>query len=85
MDLLIGSGSLILELVAGDVDNLKALVMVLLIHLLNGFVLGSEAAARGGVDDHDDLALEVGEIQRVSGSGGEFIIIYRHCENLLIG
>ena len=56
-DLLVGAGRLVHELVAGDVDDFKALVVVLLVHRLDGLVLRGEAAAGGGVDDEHDFAL----------------------------
>ena len=61
MDLVVGAGSLTGELVAGYVDNLKALVVILLVHLLDRLIVGRKAAACSCVDDEHDLALVVRE------------------------
>ena len=58
-DLFIGPGSLIAELVAGEVEYLEPLVLVVLIELFEPLILGREAAARSGIDDEQHLALEL--------------------------
>ena len=45
MDLIVSSGSLAAELVAGDIKDLKALIVVVFVKLLDGFILRSKAAA----------------------------------------
>ena len=45
MDLLIGAGSLCAKLIAGDIQNLKPLVMIVKVKLLDGRVLRGKAAA----------------------------------------
>ena len=62
MDLLIRAGGLTAELVAGDIQNLQSLIVVISIHLLNRLILRRKATASGSVDDHDNLALIVGQI-----------------------
>ena len=55
VNLIIGAGGLAAELVAGNIQDLKSLIMIFFIHALNIFVLRCEAAACSCVDDHDDL------------------------------
>ena len=59
MDLLVIAGGLVGELVAGEVEDLEALVAALGIELLEVVVLRGEAATGRGVDDEQDLALVV--------------------------
>ena len=59
VNLIVGFGRLAGELVAGEVENREALVLVGGVDALEVFVLRGEAAAGGGVDDEDDLALVV--------------------------
>ena len=66
MDLLIGAGRLACELIAGDINDLKALFMILFVHRLDVFILRREAAAGRSVDHHDDLALEISHGMLVS-------------------
>ena len=78
MDLLILAGGLVAELVAGEVQDLKALVVELVIDLLHGAVLGREAAGGGGVDDEQDLAGVVlqCDLAAVLGGNGEIINVH---------
>ena len=82
MDLLVGAGSLIAELVAGDVDDLQSLVVILLVHLFEGLVVGREAAAGRGVDDEKDLALELGEGDLGSVGLREGVVVNAHVDLL---
>jgi len=79
MDFVIRSGGLTAELIAGNIQNLKSLVMVLAVHLLDGRILGGEAAAGGSIDHHDDLALVIRKVQLRSGSGGDGVIVNHVC------
>ena len=74
-DFLVGAGGLVFELVAGDVDDFKALVVVLLVHRLDGLVVRGEAAAGGGVDDEHDLAFVLREIIVFAEAGLEGEIV----------
>ena len=60
-DFLVGSGCLLPELVAGEIQDFEPAFMEAFVHGLEGFVLGSEAAAAGGVDNEQYLSLELGE------------------------
>ena len=55
MDLIVSSGSLTAELVAGDIKDLETLIVVVLVELLDGLVLRSKATSGCRVDDKDDL------------------------------
>lgn len=64
LDLLVGAGLLAAELVAGEADDCEVVGVLLLDLLVDGLevlVLVGEAALGGGVDDQDDLALELGQ------------------------
>jgi len=56
VDLLIAARRLRAELIAGDVDSLKALVAEFLTDLLNSPVLSGEASLVRGVDKENDFA-----------------------------
>ena len=83
MDLALVAGGLVAELVAGEVQHLEALVVILLVELLQRLVLGGEAAAGGGVDDQQHLALQVGQVQGRALAGLDGVIINAHGVNLL--
>ena len=51
VDLLIRAGSLIAELVAGEVKNLKSLILILFIQILKSVVLWCESTAGCGIDN----------------------------------
>ena len=53
MDLVIYTRSLAAKLIAGDVQDLKALIVILSVHLLDRCVLRREAAAGSSVDHHE--------------------------------
>ena len=78
VDLLVGAGGLIGKLVAGEVQDLQTVVLVGVVDLLQLLVLGGEAAAGGGVDDQQDLALVVGQrhILSLAGLDGEIINVH---------
>ena len=61
VDLLVCAGGLLAELVAGEVQNLQAVLLVEVVEILKGIVLGREATAGGGVDDEKHLALVRGQ------------------------
>ena len=54
------------KLVAGDVQNLEALVMQLLIERLDRGIVRRESAAGGGVYHQHDLALQIGGLDLVA-------------------
>ena len=55
MDALVRTRGLLAKLVAGEVEDLEALLMVLLVELLQLLILRSETTARGRIDDKQDL------------------------------
>ena len=61
MDLLIAAGRLPAKLVAGEIQNLQPLIPVRFVKLLQRFVLRREAAAGGGVDNQQYLALVISQ------------------------
>lgn len=70
LNLLIGAGLLAAKLVAGEADDCEVLRVLLLDLLVDGLevlVLVGEAALGSGVDDEDDLALELGQRDFVVG------------------
>src|SRR5690606_25232898 len=75
LDLLVGAGVLLLELVAGEADDGEATVPVLLVEGFEALELGREAAFRGGVDDEEDVAFEVakGLVVASGGLDGEIV------------
>ena len=75
LDLLVGAGLLVRELVAGETEDYQAAVLVLLIEGLKAVVLRCESALGGSVDNKKDLAFELGEIQFRSPSGKSLEII----------
>ena len=79
MDLFVRTRSLAAELIAGDVQNLQTLFMIIPVHLFNRFVLRGKAAAGSGIDNHDDLALVCGQVQFFAGSGGNGVVIDHFC------
>lgn len=57
-------------MVAGEAQDLKVVAVggaEVLVELLEAGVLGREAALGGGVDNEDDLALELAEVELVAG------------------
>lgn len=63
LDVVVASGLLAAELVAGEAEDLELRVLGgdVLVQLLEALVLRGEAAFGGRVDDEDDAALVVGE------------------------
>ena len=51
------TGSLLTELVAREIKDHKAFVLIFIIHLLEFLVLGSKTTFGGSVDDKEDLTL----------------------------
>ena len=82
VDLVVAAGRLVPELVAGEVEDLEPGGVVLGVELLQPLVLRREAAARGGVDDEQDLALQGREVERgpVAALGRE--VVDGHCGGL---
>ena len=74
-NLLIGAGLLSGELVAGEADDDKSLVLVLLVEGLKAVVLGGESAFGRGVDNHQDLAFELGEVHLVTLIAGGLEVV----------
>ena len=58
VDLIPGSRSLVAELVAGEVQDLKSPAVETLVQIFKCLVLGGEAASCGGVDDEQHLVPE---------------------------
>src|ERR1035438_4728532 len=83
LDLLIGTGLLVAELVAGEAKHLQAAVLVLGVKRLQPFVLRGEPALARGVDDQQDLALVIAEVlaPAVVQLCGQ--IVQAHCKCLL--
>ena len=63
MDLIICSGGLAAELIAGDIQNFKSLIVIVFVQLFNRGILGSKAAASRRIDDEDDFSLIICQIQ----------------------
>ena len=84
VDLVVRAGGLATELVAGDVEDLEALVVQVLVHLLKRLVVRGETAAGGGIDHDDDLALEVGHLDLVACGIEDAQIVKTHFALLLI-
>lgn len=81
LNLGVGSGCLSAKLVAGEVENLKSLVCIGCIERIEVFVLGSEAAMGGGVDNQDYLAFVLGEghfFALVVGNGKSVDVLLGH-------
>ena len=75
MDLLIRSGSLPAELIAGNVQDLQTLVVIILIQLLDRRILRRKPAAGRRVDYQDDLALIIRKVQLFAFAGRDRVII----------
>ena len=56
MDGLVIAWGLVAKLVAGEVENLESLGMILLIEALQVGILGCEASAGGGIDNEQHAA-----------------------------
>lgn len=77
LDLVVGTGVLAAELVAGEPEELKVLRVLrleLLVDLLEAFELRGEAALGGGVDDEDNFAFQGGE-----GEGLALFCVWDSC------
>lgn len=69
LDLVVGTGVLAAELVAGESEDFKVLRVLrleLLVEFLEALELRSEATLGGGVDGEDDLAFERGKRERLA-------------------
>ena len=66
LDLGIGAGLLLAEIVRRYAQHDKTLVLVAPVERLEALVLAGEAAERGGVDQQHDLALEIGRGELVA-------------------
>ena len=66
VDILVAARGLGTKLVAGEVEQLEALVVILGVEVLQVLVLGSESALGGGVDYQHHLALERGKVYGVA-------------------
>lgn len=67
-DLLVRAALLVAELVAGEPDDLEALVVVALVELLELLVLRREAALGRDVDDEHHLAFQLLEGEGLAGA-----------------
>ena len=74
-DLVLAARVLRAELVARETQHDQALVLVGLPELFQAIELGREAAFAGGVDDEDDLASVLVELDRLAGDGGGVEIV----------
>ena len=82
-DLLVGVGLLLTELVAGEGEDVEAVVGV--VKRTQTCVLVGEASIGGDVDREADLALVVGEGNRVAGDGIHFELVKRsHGSSLVV-
>ena len=61
MNLILAAGSLIGKLVAGEVQDFQTLILQILVHGFQGLIMGRKAAASGGIDDQQHLALVFGQ------------------------
>ena len=61
MDLFIGAGGLVAELIAGEIQNLKPLALIFVIKLLKLRVLRGEYAFGGGVDNQQNPSFVVSQ------------------------
>ena len=66
MDFLIRTGSLMAELIAGNVKDFQSLVLQAVVHSLQVFILRSEAAAGCRIDDEQHLPLVCSETYLVA-------------------
>ena len=76
MDLFFRSWRLVPELVAREIQDLKALVLQLFIHSFKGLIVRCESAACGCIYDEQDFAFVLCKICFVSRSVFYFEIIY---------
>ena len=81
MDLVIRSGVLGHELVAGETEDNEVFVLGgdLLVERLEGGVLRCEATFGGGVDDEDDLVFERGEVVGLALFCGDEMTVLEAC------
>ncbi len=82
MDLFVAAGCLLAELVAGKIQDLQTVCLTCIVQILQGIVLGREAASRGGVDDQQCFAciLRQGDIRTVLRLYAKLVSI--HCAYL---
>ena len=78
MNLFVCPRRLIPELIAGNVNDLKTLVMQLLIHPLQGLIVGRKSAAGGRIDNDHNLSLIFLQGKLASVRSGYRIIINTH-------
>ena len=83
MDLFVRSGGLPTKLVAGNIQNFQTLIMIIFIQLLNGCILGSKTAAGCGVHHQNHLASEFRQLQFLTFTRGQCIVV-NHFHFLLI-
>ena len=78
MDLFVIAGSLVCELVAGEIQDLKSLVVKFILHCLKGLILRSEAASCCGIYDHKDLTLKPAQrnLAAVLGFNCEIVCVH---------
>ena len=78
VNFLVRAGRLSRKLVAGDIDDLKSLVMIRLVHCLERLIVRREAAAGRRVDDQHNLALVVREFQFSAADRRHTVIVNAH-------
>ena len=79
LDFLNGARGLLAKLVAGEVENLQALGLVLLVQLFELFVLRGESATGGGVYNQQHLAFVLCQRYLFAGIVGNLEIIHVLC------
>ena len=75
MDFIIRSGRLSAELVARNIQNLKSLIVIILIKLLNRSILRSKAAACGRVHHKNHFSFIISQIEFLSAACCKLIIV----------
>ena len=75
LDLGVGAGLLIGEVVGGDADDDEAAVLVLFVDRFEGLVLRGVAATAGYVDQEEDLAVELREAGGLAVDGFEGVVV----------
>ena len=76
VDFAVGAGVLVGKLVAGEAEHDQSAVGVFLVEFLQSVELGGETALAGGVDNHEDFAFEVGEVNLFAIAGYGFEVVY---------
>ena len=73
--LLVAAGLLVGELIAREADDDKSLILILLIKSLQAIILGGETALGCGIDNHQNLAVELREVHFCALVAQGFVIV----------